>query len=70
MAQKRFGQECERCRQKIRKGEEVYLAQYIGDRVRWYRGDAFLLCCECAELHVKSYIFLSYLVFVGGVSKP
>ena len=69
MAERRFGIECERCRDKIRKGEEVYLAQYKGKRMGWYRGDTFLLCLECATLHVKSYIFLCYLVFVGGVSK-
>jgi len=68
MAQRRFGIECERCRQKIRKGEEVYLAQYKGDNPKRHRFDTFLLCRECATLHVKDYIFLSYLVFVGGVS--
>lgn len=69
MAKDRFGNECERCRGKFRKGEELYLAQYIGDRTVGHRFTTFLLCGGCAELHVKSYIFLSYVIFVGAVSR-
>ena len=69
MAQNRFGRECERCRDKLRKGEEVYFGwarPYIDHN---HRFPGFLLCRQCAEDHVGDYVFMSYLIYVGGVSK-
>jgi len=68
MAQRRFGIECARCRSKFRKGEELYFAWPNNGTPRNLRVGGILLCGQCAETHVGAYIFLSYMVFVGGVS--
>jgi len=68
-AQARFGKECERCRRKLKERSEVYLAHCRQETGKPHRFGAFLLCRRCAEEHVQDYIFLSYLSYVGGVSK-
>ena len=67
MAENREGQECERCRDKFRKSEEVYLAKAKPFNPAKHRQDPMLLCADCAHTHVKEYVFLSYLIYVGGI---
>ena len=69
MLQYRFGKECERCRQKFRNGDQLYLARLKRNTDKPHRFTTFLLCTDCSELNASDYIFFSHVLYLRGVGR-